>query len=311
MIGLIGFGSIGERHYQNLIAAGEKVVVFSARNDLSNITATNKWTEFQKLGPYQAVFICNETAKHLQTIKKVMALKPQAIFIEKPLSHNSVGLRNLAKELQKQKISLWVGYNMHFLRPLMRIKEIITSKKIGKVLYLRAAVGQDLREWRKRDYKQIYSAKKKGGGGVLLDLVHDLNYPAWLLGETLIPKAALVRKSSSLAIDVEDSADSLLATKSGTIVSVHQDYCRVPGKRTLEVQGEKGSIEWDSLTNSVIIATKDKRIEEKFNLDRNEMYTAELAFFLKQLRGKKYFSNLAEAVTDVINIEKIKQYGKK
>ncbi len=311
MIGLIGFGSIGERHYTNLIAAGEKVVVFSARKDLKKISVVNDWLAFKKQGPFEAVFICNETAKHLTTLRKVMVLKPRAIFVEKPLSHSSAGLNILIKELQKKNISLWVGYNMQFLRPLIYIKKIIVSKKLGKILYVRAAVGQDLREWRKRDYKKIYSAKKKSGGGVLLDLVHDLNYPAWLLGESLLPKAALVRKSSSLSIDVEDSADSLLMTKSDTIVSVHQDYCRVPGKRTLEIQGEKGSVEWDSVSNLVIISTKDKRREEKFVVEHNEMYSAEITFFLKQLRGSRYFSNAKEAVVDIMNIEKIKKYGQK
>ena len=45
-IGLIGYGSIGERHYKNLKEYTSDIVVFSKRNDLKNIKSVSTWSDF-------------------------------------------------------------------------------------------------------------------------------------------------------------------------------------------------------------------------------------------------------------------------
>ena len=198
-IGIIGFGSIGKRHYENLLRHTKNIVVLSKRNDINLPHQVENWRDFKKAGPYGGIIIANETAKHISSIKKCLILKPKALFIEKPLSHNLKGLNSLERLLRKSRISVFVGYCFHFFGPFLRIKKIIKSDKLGRIYYVRASVGQDLKEWRLgRDYRKIYSAKKKMGGGVMLDLVHDINYPAWLLDDVLAPKRALVRKISDL-----------------------------------------------------------------------------------------------------------------
>src|SRR3989338_4493692 len=235
-IGLIGFGSIGQRHYQNFKKLRQNVVVLSKRKNVALNDIVDTWPAFAGRGPFEAIFITNETFKHLPTIKKCLTLNPRAIFIEKPLSHNSKGLSALVRTLKRKKISTWVGYNWHFSKTLLKIKEILRRKKLGKIYYIRASVGQDLREWRPgRDYSKIYSAKKTFGGGVLLDLVHDINYPAWLLDDVLIPRRSYIRKISNLKIDTEDLVEGVFEGRnSGVIVSAHLDYLRVPGKRRSE-----------------------------------------------------------------------------
>ncbi len=312
-IGIIGFGSIGQRHYNNLQTHQLDVVVLSSRADVEISHQVKDWKSFVTAGPYDTIFITNETAKHLETIKKCIALKPKALFIEKPLSHSTKGVEVLVRQLKQKKISAWVGYNLQFFAPLVKVKELLQEKKIGAVYYMRVAVGQDLRGWRKRDYREGYSAQKKLGGGVVADLVHDLNYPAWLLDEPLKPVAAFVKKLSPLKIDVEDYAESVFVSKKRNVgVSVHQDYLRIPGKRSLEVVGETGTIIWDSISNVVALESPTGFVwSETLNEDRNIMYQKEIAFFLDKVKGGKWFSNLEEAITDLKNIEFIKKYAKK
>jgi len=126
--------------------------------------------------------------------------------------------------LKQKKISSWVGYNLHFFKPLQRIEVILDRGLLGKVYSLRVSAGQDLRWWRKRNYRSSYSSQVDKGGGVILDLIHDINYPAWLLGERLRPVTVIVKKISALKITVEDCVESLLCSNSGVIVSLHQDY---------------------------------------------------------------------------------------
>ena len=241
-----------------------------------------------------------------------MALKPKAIFMEKPLSHNLSGLSRLPELLRKSSVSLWVGYNFHFFKPFLRIKEILKSGKIGKIYFFRVAIGQDLRTWRKRDYRENYSGSKRQGGGVVLDLVHDINYPAWLLDDELILQSALVKKISDLHIDTEDCAETILTSKRrGVIVTVHQDYLRVPRKQTLEIGGDKGSLEWDSISNIITMQTTDKIFHETIISDRNEMFISELKFFMGEIKKKVFFTNIDEAIHDMEIISYVKKYGKK
>ena len=295
-IGLIGFGSIGKRHYENLLRHTKNIAVLSKRKDVGLPRLAASWTGFKNNGQYDAVFITNETSKHVATLKKCLSLKPKAIFVEKPLSHNSKSLESLGKTLKKNRVSVFVGYSMQFFGPFMKIKKALKTKKLGKIYYVRTSVGQDLREWRSgRDYSKVYSAKKEMGGGVILDLVHDINYPAWLLDDALIPKRSLVKKISNLRVDTEDLAESVfIARKTGAIVSVHQDYLRIPGRRSLEIIGSKGSLIWDSSDTE----------------DRNKMYQREINFFVGLIKSGKYFSNWDEAARDVRNIEYLKKHGR-
>lgn len=309
-IGLIGFGSIGERHYKNLGRYSKDIAVFTKRKDLVLPNIFGNWKSFAAKAPFDAVFIANETYKHLLTIKKCVGLKPKAIFVEKPLSHNTKGLKQTAKLLKQKKISLWVGYCLRFYEPLLRIKKIIRSKKLGKIYYLRAFAGGDLKVWRKRDYRRIYSAKKKQGGGAMLDLVHDINYPAWLLSDVLIPKASLAKKISSLEINTEDFAENILISKKGVVVSVHQDYLNVPGGRSLEIAGDKGTLYWDSMDNVLMIAARQGIFKKKIAVDRNDMYKKELKFFFHQMKTRKFFTNIDEAIEDMLNVEYLKKMAR-
>lgn len=310
-IGIIGFGSIGNRHYQNLRKFGEEAVVLTKRRDVSDINSAATWEDFKAAGPYSAIFVTNETAKHLETINRALELNPKALFVEKPITHNFDGLDELIEKIKQSGVSFWVGYNLHFFPPLIRVKEIIDSGQLGKIHYLRAAVGQDLSEWRPRDYHLCYSSKADQGGGVMLDLVHDINYPAWLLGEKLKAEACVMKRISNLGIEVEDCVDSIFSTDSGALVSVHQDYLRVPYKRSLEAEGNLASLSWDTDANLIRVFGKDKTrlISEEISIERNQMYEKEIEFFLESIKKNNFFSNLDEAARDIKLIIELKKYA--
>ncbi len=310
-IGIIGFGSAGERHYNNLQKYTKDIVVFSKRKDVNVSCLVNDWGEFKKFGPFDLVFITNETHKHVQTIKKCLKMGFRAFFVEKPISHNLRGLAALRRLVHQKKIILWVGYNRHFYQPLIEIKKFIQGNKLGKIYYLRVSIGQNLKDWRRRDYRLTYSSKKEQGGGVMLDLVHEINYAGWMLGETLEPKAGVNRKLSNLETDVEDCAESLLVSKNGTIVSIHQDYLNTVLKWSVEVVGSSGNINWERRDRKIIFQNDKKTIVRPVFAEYNKMFEAELVYLFKMLGKKKFFTNIDEACRDIEIIEKLKRYGQK
>src|SRR5262249_35134000 len=75
---------------------------------------------------------------------------------------------------------LAVGLNLRFLPSLRRVRTLLEAQRIGRVYSARASFGFYLPWWRAgRDYTDTYSVNAALGGGVLLDLVHELDYLGW------------------------------------------------------------------------------------------------------------------------------------
>lgn len=313
-IALIGYGSIGARHARLLLKHVAHIVVLSQRRDIpAPLTAVRTWEALRDAGSYDAIFVTNETVKHAATLTKALTLKPRAVFIEKPLAMNAKEAARMAAALKRTRTSAWVGYCLQWLPPLQHAKRVVEAGTLGRIHALRAFVGQDLRDWRARDYGKSYSAQAAQGGGVLRDLIHEINYPAWLLGEPLRMKEATVSHAGHLKkMDAETLVESTHVTPSGVLVQIHQDCLRVPGRRTLEIAGSSGTLWWDSLAGTLTVSTHDGKTKTvTVRPKRDEMYVRQLAAFFKKLKSKTPFSNIPEAVADMRVIDAIRTRGRR
>ncbi len=308
-IGIIGFGSIGERHYWNIkkLYPEVKIKILTKRTDLllKNEQIFKSEKEFFK-NKADVFFITNETYKHADAIIECLKQVPKGIFIEKPLFHNLEKASQVKKLLSKTPV-FFVGYCLQFHKPLIELKKIIKRKTIGRPIFIRASVGQDLRTWRKRNYKKIYSYDAKRGGGVVLDLIHDINYPAWLIDEDIKFKAGLVKKAGMFNIKSEDIAEGIFESKTGTLVSIHQDYLQYQGRRYCEIVGEQGTAVWDSLKNEIVVRSPKGESTINVQADGNNMYLEELSFFMKKVLEHAKYNNFNEALGDLKNALALKK----
>ena len=305
-IGVIGLGSIGERHVRNLQKKYPRaqIEILTKRTKWSdratNTSLINSEAAFFKTR-HDVYFVTNETGKHTNTIIRALQQKPRGIFIEKPLTASSRDISKIEKAAKNTDV-FFVGYCLQFYKPIITIKRILARKTIGDVLSMRVSVGSHLATWRKGDYRKRYSADTRRGGGVVLDLIHELNYPSWLLNAPLRFVAGISDRVS-LPIRAEDVSESIFRAKKA-IVSIHQDYLRIPARRSCEILGTKGTILWDGDVVTVQTASRTHRITVKE--DRNEMYLRELAYFLQKVQSGTKHSNFDEAARDLVNADKIK-----
>lgn len=311
-IGVIGLGSIGECHLRNLqeLYPNALITVLTKRKSWSFAAKNTRLVQSEKVFftlKHDVYIVTNETHKHAKTILRCLSTHPKGIFVEKPLSHSLADLKKIKEQVQKQKTVFVVGYNLQFFKPLLKLKQLLQQKVVGEVSYMRVSVGQDLRAWRKTDYRTSYSSDPKRGGGVVLDLIHDLNYPSWLLEDELQFIAGVSGHISHLDIASEDVADGMFLSRGGVLVSVHQDYLQVPGKRSCEIVGEKGTIVWEWILSgpvrcSIEVRTRGKVqkrvLQEK---DKNAMYKDELKSFMKHTAATDAYTNIASALKDMHN----------
>jgi predicted dehydrogenase len=129
------------------------------------------------------------------------------------------------------------------------------------------------------------------GGGVTNTLSHPFDYLRWMLGEVVYVSAAL-GKLSDLELDVEDNTDALLEFANGARVSVHLDYYQQPASHTLDLSCERGRILWDNADGSARVLPADdlnsRQIIPPSGFERNEMFLAEMADFIRLCRGEQF-----------------------
>jgi len=289
---IIGLGSIGRRHFQNLRKLGNKniaVVRNKKKVDGPQAEFLKKHkplifysiNEAYKWRP-DAVIVANPTNLHVKT--SCLALENNAhVFIEKPLSHNMRGVNDLIRLARKKKKIIYVGYHLRHHPQLKKIKKMLDKGIIGKIFYARFVTGEYLPDWHPwENYRKGYAARKDLGGGVVLTQSHDLDIAYWFFGKAKVV-ASEVKNSEILKLTVEDFAEILARFKNCPLVSFHVDYLVRPPVKTLEIYGTKGRLAWNYHKSEFkinYIAGKEKT-DKLIKFERNDMYISELKYFIK------------------------------
>jgi predicted dehydrogenase len=294
---LVGLGSIGKRHVTNLkfVDPSAHVIVWhhQRKKGLGAISyigvdeETFSLEEALKEIP-DVAFISGPAPEH---ISKAMPLADKGIhlFVEKPLSDTKEGVEELLRLVKYKDLVLLVGYNLRFSRSLQVARKALMEGRVGRLIALRAHVGQYLPQWRSgSDYRRSVSARRDLGGGVLLELSHELDYLRWLGGEVK-GVSAQVAHLSDLKIDVEDVAEITLLFAQGAIGEVHMNMVQRPAMRKCMIVGTKGTLTWDGLSHEVRICSgRSERWEELHPpniIDQNAMYIEEIRHFFACVRG--------------------------
>lgn len=285
---LVGLGSIGQRHLANLKAMlpDTRIAVLRSRKTTDEVVGCTVFHSLPEAIAFQPdiAFICNPSSDHIRVATE-LASAGVHLFIEKPLSNQVKGIDQLVKAANKTGIKVMVGYNLRFSTSLNALRDLVSNQKYGRVLYASASVGQYLPDWRPdSDYRMSVSARKELGGGVLLELSHELDYLYWLFGEPVSASGQLL-KVSDLDIDVEDLVLACVGFKGKDTrihASIELDFLQRQAYRTCRIVCENGTLVWDAIEDCVKIHERDNdAIHYQGSKDRNSTYGKELAAFLR------------------------------
>lgn len=296
---LVGRGSIGTRHLKNLkLLSYNNIKAFSEKRDDKKekdyidkyrVETVYNIEQFNNIKP-DAFIVANPTAKHIEFAKAAMGMDSH-VFMEKPLSDNLKGLYDLREDINSKNLVFCMGNNFRFHPVLVKLKELIENGRFGDIYFSRIMAGQYLADWHpQEDYRYSYSARKDLGGGVVLTLQHEIDYAYWLFGRFKSSKS-YIKKVSRLDIEVESVASIIIESESGQLIEIHLDYLQRPAKRTVQIQGQKGSV--DYCFGDRYLKFYDFHKQEYENLidlcdyDNNQMYIDEMKNFIQAISGKE------------------------
>ena len=299
---VVGYGSIGKRHIRNLTKIKHIEILVCTKNKEADILKKNgikifKYiTESLKEKPDVGI-ICNETSLHVKTAIKLAKYNCH-LFIEKPLSNSLKDTDILLNLIKKKKLITIVGCDMRFHKCIQEIKKIIERGDVGRIISVRAENGSYLPDWHTyEDYRDSFASKKKLGGGVVLTLIHEVDYLYWFFGK-VNEVSAITGKLSDLEISVEDFAAILLKFQKNIIAEVHLDYFQQPEFRNCKIIGTEGIIYLDSNSNEVKQYKNSKKkwiTKLKYkNFQRNNQFIYELEHFLNCIKTNKQTINPIE-----------------
>ena len=290
---IIGLGSIGRKHVDVLQSLSPDSKVFALRSsqnseaylDVENIFSLNDLATIE----LDFAIVSNPTSARKTTLQFLSEMKIP-IFIEKPL-HDSLDIAELVQKLSTKGLITYVACNLRFLDSIQYLYDRRVTLRSSRLNEVNSYCGSYLPDWRPGiDFRSTYSANPALGGGVHLDLIHELDYLYWIF-DMPIQVNHLHRNRSSLSIDSVDYANYQLHYD-GFIANVIMNYYRKDPKRSLELVFENETWNIDLLENNIgcngeLIFESNQRIADT--------YKSQMEYFLLCLENDEIpFNTIAD-----------------
>ena len=308
---MIGLGSIGQRHVRNirkLYGSNVELIAYRVRglsqlfsDDMQvrdnvsleqeyDITSFSNLQDALSLNP-KVAFITNITANHIECAIQA-ANAGCDLFIEKPLSHSMSGVKNLKAIIDEKHLLAYMGFQNRYHPCLKLLKYYVDNFILGKIISVDIEMGERITTMHKyENYAETYMSQKIMGGGVVLSQqIHEIDYMNWIFG---FPYSiySIGGKSSDFQIDVEDNVSSIYLIKKDTFcfpVYIHSDFVQYPPTRKCKVICEKGYMIADLNLNIFSWTENDQIYQKTFDkFSRNDMFLDEIKDFFECVSSRE------------------------
>ncbi|HEY6804955.1 MAG TPA: Gfo/Idh/MocA family oxidoreductase [Pyrinomonadaceae bacterium] len=247
--GFIGGGGISETHARAVSELeGLKVAAFCGANQDKVQQLSEKYggvafvdlDAFLSHKPMDAVIIGSPSGLHAAE-GIACARRGLHVLVEKPIDVTVEKADALISECERNNVKLAVCYQDRFAADSIRLKELITSGELGKLILVSGRV----KWYRPPEY---YSNSRwrgrlslDGGGALMNQGIHTVDLLLWLLGDV---KSVYAKAVTALhAIESEDTVVATLEFANGAIGTLEAATSVYPGyDRRIEITGSEGTI---------------------------------------------------------------------
>jgi len=295
--GLIGFGKMGKIRHEVLTKLGEPVthIYDPACQKMEKgqpgrlVGCVDEILEDPSIDAViistPNVYTCEYVCRSLQAGKHVFAEKPPGI--------NAAEV-NVMREMEKRcpRQTLMFGFNHRHHKSILKAKEIVDSKELGDILWMRGRYGKSVPP----DFANNWRSKKAlAGGGILLDQgIHMLDLFLFMVGDLSDVKAEV--SNVYWQSDIEDNVFAIYTNPKGQVASLHSTMTQWRHLFSFELFLQKGHIIINGLLTSsrsygeeqLTVAKNvsvdgysiSRPVEEKFTYTIDDSWKSELNMFI-------------------------------
>jgi predicted dehydrogenase len=217
-IGIIGAGLIGRKHLAKLAGRGDYELVGIADVNADRVAAehpaTRVFADYRKLLDEtrpEAVIIASPNQLHAEQGIEC-ARRGIHILIEKPVADTLETAASLLAEVRKAGIQSLVGHHRRHHQQVKTLKAILAEGRIGDVVGVSAIWATH----KPADYFESAPWRSQTGGGpILINLIHEIDFLRFTVGEIVAVEAAASNRQRGFA--VEDTAAALIEFDNGAL----------------------------------------------------------------------------------------------
>ena len=192
-IGVIGLGARGECFARQLYAGTSRAELFGLCDidsdrmdtfcDYCELKDARKFLdpeEFMASKGMDAVIITTPDFCHLEPA--LLAFKAgKHVYLDKPLEVSSERCRKIIRAHRESGVRAFVGFNLRASRERMKIKEIVSSGVLGRIVHVEGL--EQLSQAHGASFMRRFHRKKAQSGGLLnTKCSHDMDIMQWYVG---------------------------------------------------------------------------------------------------------------------------------
>ena len=267
---VLGSGSIGRRHHENLTHLGAKAVLMPWRG-LDHAAFESA------LKDATGLVIATATDIRLNPIRTAVA-EGVALYIEKPLAYRTKDLDELTTVTAPVADRSVAGFMMRY-HPAVRalIDDPVEAYRF------QFEIGHDVREWRQNwHFSDSYAARPEGGG-VLLDLCHEIDLAACLFPDIGV---AGVHSIGHVDFPGVDFSTQVTLTGGGVQGTIQMDYLSRKFVRRAALRGRDAGLDLDLLNARQVRWRGEDEETRDWDFDRNEMFLGLTRDFMALAEGR-------------------------
>jgi len=256
-VAVIGVGNMGKHHARVYSEIEAKLVAVCDINEgtakeIARRFNCRPYTDYKKMlaaEKIDAISIAVPTTYHKKIALDCIELGKH-ILVEKPISNNLEDAREIVEAAKKKNVKIAVGHTERFNPAVQKLKEMIKSKELGKIITIVARrVG-------------VCSPQIRDANVIIDTAVHDIDVFNFLLERE--PTKIHAISGRAIIRQRDDYADILLKYD-GTNAFIQVNWITPVKIRNLAVTGTEGYAELNYITQELVLYKSNYRRIDDFS----------------------------------------------
>ena len=272
---VIGTGSIGRRHHENLLSLGARSTLMRYSEFAEHAAASNA----DHLRQWDGAVVATATHIRIEAIGP-LAAAGVPLYIEKPLSFRVGDLLEITRATREIASRSMVGFMMRY-HPAFRH---LGDRDLADIYAFAFEIGHDVRHWRPDwQFARSYAARADGGGA-LLDLCHELDMALFLFPHAADVSVRCLGHRDYPGVDFCTTVQ--LSGASARLGSVSMDYLSPASFRRMHLRGTDITFDFDLIRESYSCDAGGGPVPLSLPCERNALFVAAMRDFLSLIAGR-------------------------